>query len=41
MLDGAFLSHVLVWVIGGVSALASVLVAGALFTLGRQNSYKK
>ncbi|WOF24345.1 hypothetical protein N8K70_06670 [Microbacterium betulae] len=41
MLDGAFVSHILLWVIGGVSAVTAVLVAGALFTLGRQSSYKK
>ncbi|GAA4768050.1 MULTISPECIES: hypothetical protein [Microbacterium] len=41
MIDGALASHILAWVIGGVSIVAAVLITGAFFTLGRQNSYDK
>jgi len=35
MIDAASLSHVIAWVIGGVSAVATVLACGAFFALGR------
>ena len=40
MLDAAFLSHAVLWVIGAMTLAATVLTAGALFTLGRA-SYRK
>ena len=35
MLDGAFLSHVLFWLIGSMTVCAVVLSVGALFSMGR------
>ena len=35
MLDAAFLSHVLLWVIGAMSLCAAVAPGAALFSLGR------
>ncbi|WP_268748223.1 hypothetical protein [Microbacterium sp. CH12i] len=40
MLDGAFLSHVLLWLIGVMALGATVLTIGALFSMGR-TSYRK
>lgn len=40
MLDGAFLSHALLWLIGGMSVCAVVASFGALFALGR-SGYRK
>jgi len=40
MLDGAFLSHVLFWLIGAMTVCATVLTAGALFSMGR-SGYRK
>lgn len=40
MLDGAFLSHALAWLIGLMSLGAVVLSFGALFSLGR-SGYRK
>ncbi|GAA4188444.1 hypothetical protein GCM10022219_02620 [Microbacterium oryzae] len=40
-MDGAFLSHVIAWGIGGMAAVGGVLIAGALFALGRRGAYRK
>jgi hypothetical protein len=40
MLDGAFLSHVILWLIGAMALCASVVTIGALFSMGR-TSYRK
>jgi hypothetical protein len=40
MLDGAFLSHVLLWVIGAMSVCAAVTTFAALFSMGR-SGYRK
>ncbi|GAA2949359.1 MULTISPECIES: hypothetical protein [Microbacterium] len=40
MLDGAFLSHVLLWLIGAMSVCAVVGSFAALFSLGR-SGYRK
>ncbi|WP_259461159.1 MULTISPECIES: hypothetical protein [unclassified Microbacterium] len=40
MLDGAFFSHVLLWLIGAMSVCAAVATAGALFSLGRGGARK-
>ena len=40
MLDAAFLSHVLLWLIGAMSVCAAVATGAALFSLGR-SSYRK
>ncbi|MDI6944104.1 hypothetical protein QMO46_11425 [Microbacterium barkeri] len=40
MIDGAAISHVIAWVIGGMSVTFVVLVSGAMFALGR-SSYRK
>ncbi|WP_435746158.1 hypothetical protein [Microbacterium sp. PMB16] len=40
MLDGAFLSHVLLWVIGAMTVCAIVGSFAALFSMGR-SGYRK
>lgn len=40
MLDGAFLSHALVWLIGAMSVCAVVGSFAALFSMGR-SGYRK
>ncbi|MFS0854538.1 hypothetical protein [Microbacterium sp. 179-I 3D4 NHS] len=40
MLDGAFLSHVILWLIGAMTVGAAIATAGALFSMGR-SSYRK
>lgn len=40
MLDGAFLSHAIFWLIGAMSLCAVVGVFGALFSMGR-SGYRK
>lgn len=40
MLDGAFLSHALLWLIGTMTVCAVVGSFGALFAMGR-SSYRK
>ncbi|MGP6172126.1 hypothetical protein ACTU6U_09975 [Microbacterium sp. A196] len=40
MLDGAFLSHVILWLIGAMALGATVCTVGALFAMGR-TSYRK
>lgn len=40
MLDGAFLSHVLLWLIGAMTVCAVVGSFGALFAMGR-SGYRK
>ena len=40
MLDGAFLSHVLLWLVGAMSVCAAGLAFAALFSLGR-SGYRK
>ncbi|WP_341974137.1 hypothetical protein [Microbacterium sp. LWO13-1.2] len=40
MLDGAFLSHALLWLIGAMSVCAAGLTFAALFSLGR-SGYRK
>lgn len=40
MLDGAFLSHAIFWLIGAMTVGAIVLTAGALFSMGR-SGYRK
>lgn len=39
-LDGAFISHLLFWIVGGMTAVGFVLTIGAFFTMGR-SSYRK
>ncbi|MFT4259939.1 hypothetical protein [Microbacterium sp.] len=40
MLDGAFLSHAIAWLIGAMTICAAVVTLGALFSLGR-SGYRK
>ncbi|MFJ2370548.1 hypothetical protein [Microbacterium sp. NPDC087665] len=40
MLDGAFLSHVLLWVIGAMTVCAAIGSFAALFSMGR-SGYRK
>ncbi|MGO2519654.1 MAG: hypothetical protein ACTH8F_05995 [Microbacterium sp.] len=40
MLDSAFISHILFWLIGAMTLGAVVLTAGALFSMGR-SGYRK
>ncbi|WP_283818247.1 hypothetical protein [Microbacterium sp. CIAB417] len=40
MLDGAFFSHAIAWLIGAMAVCATVGVAGALFAMGR-SGYRK
>jgi len=40
MLDGAFLSHVLFWLIGAMTLAGVVLGFGAMFSMGR-SGYRK
>jgi hypothetical protein len=40
MLDGAFLSHVIFWLIGAMTLGAAVATFGALFSMGR-SGYRK
>jgi len=40
MFDGAFLSHVILWGIGGIAALGALGVIGAFFSMGRA-AYRK
>ncbi|MFB7251662.1 MULTISPECIES: hypothetical protein [unclassified Microbacterium] len=40
MLDGAFLSHAIAWLIGAMAVCAGVFTFGALFAMGR-SGYRK
>ncbi|KJL49226.1 hypothetical protein RS84_00339 [Microbacterium hydrocarbonoxydans] len=40
MLDGAFLSHAIGWLIGAMTLCAAVVTFGALFAMGR-SGYRK
>lgn len=40
MLDGAFFSHVIAWVIGAMTLCAATFTFAALFSLGR-SGYRK
>ncbi|MFF7293439.1 hypothetical protein ACFY9N_13005 [Microbacterium sp. NPDC008134] len=40
MLDGAFFSHVILWVIGAMTVCATLASFGALFAMGR-SGYRK
>ncbi|GAA2914673.1 hypothetical protein GCM10017596_15850 [Microbacterium keratanolyticum] len=40
MLDAAFLSHALFWLIGAMTVCATVLATAALFSMGR-SGYRK
>ncbi len=40
MVDGAFLTHVLTWVIGGMVICTTILTIGALMAMGR-SGYRK
>lgn len=40
MLDGAFLSHAIAWLIGAMTVCAAVCTFGALFSMGR-SGYRK
>jgi len=40
MLDGAFLSHAILWLIGAMTLCATVFSVGALFSMGR-SGYRK
>lgn len=40
MLDGAFFSHVIHWVIGAMSVFTAIACSAALFSLGR-SGYRK
>ncbi len=39
-MDAAALSHVVLWVIGGMAVCATLAVTGALFSMGR-SGYRK
>lgn len=41
MIDGALASHIILWTIGTLGLVGTVLAVGAMFVLGRQNSYDK
>jgi hypothetical protein len=40
MIDGAFLSHALFWLIGAMTVCGAITSIGALFVLGR-SGYRK
>jgi hypothetical protein len=40
MLDGAFISHLLLWAVGGMAALGALLTVLAFFSMGR-SAYRK
>lgn len=40
MIDGAFLSHAILWLIGAMAVCATVFTVGALFSMGR-SGYRK
>lgn len=40
MIDGAFLSHAIGWLIGAMAVCATVFTFGALFAMGR-SGYRK
>ena len=40
-MDSGFFSHVVLWVIGGLTTFGAIAAVGALFSLGRNASYKK
>ena len=40
MIDGVFLSHVLVWSIAAMTAVGAVLTVGACWSMGR-SGYRK
>ena len=40
MIDGVFLSHVLVWTIAAMAAVGAVLTVGAFWSMGR-SGYRK
>lgn len=40
MLDAAFLSHAIAWLIGAMTICAAVVTFGALFAMGR-SGYRK
>ncbi len=40
MIDGAFLSHVILWSIGVLAVVGAVLTAGAFWSMGR-SGYRK
>ena len=40
MIDGAFLSHVVLWGIGALTAVGAVLTVGAFWSMGR-TGYRK
>lgn len=40
MLDAAFLSHAILWFIGGMAVLGAVSSLGAMFYLGRATNRK-
>ena len=40
MLDAAFLSHALLWLIGAMAVVGGVTCIGAMFTMGR-SGYRK
>lgn len=40
MLDGAFLSHVLLWLIGAMTLCATVVTIGSMWAMGR-TPYRK
>lgn len=39
-MDGAFVSHVIFWIIGAMTAVAAVASIGAMYSMGR-SSYRK
>ncbi|GAB2703909.1 hypothetical protein BKA24_001462 [Microbacterium marinum] len=38
-MDYGWMSHALLWFVGGLTALTAVLTAGAFFSMGRSNQY--
>jgi hypothetical protein len=40
MIDGVFLSHVILWAIGALAAVGAVLTVGAFWSMGRAG-YRK
>jgi hypothetical protein len=39
MIDGALASHIILWAIGALGLVGTILAVSAMFVLGRQSSY--
>jgi hypothetical protein len=40
MIDGAFASHIVLWVVGAIAAIGALGTIGAFFSMGR-SAYRK